>query len=182
MVFLLLYKPFLYLKMTSKDAQYYIDYMQLLPHPEGGWYKETYRSEELISTSGLPDRFSAARAVSTGIYFLLEDGNFSAFHRIKSDEMWHFYAGGTLEVFIIDKQGVLSVISLGEDLENGEVFQAVVKAGCWFASRPKAGVAFSLVGCTVAPGFDFDDFEMAERDALCPEYPPHQALINDLTR
>jgi len=168
--------------MTPKKASYYIQHLQLQPHPEGGWYKETYRSGEKILAEGLPNRFSAARNFSTAIYFLLDDGNFSAFHRIKSDELWHFYAGGALEVFVLEDSGSLSVITLGPDIANGEVFQAVVKAGVWFASRPKAGVEYSLVGCTVAPGFDFDDFELAERDVLMREHPAHTDLVCALTR
>lgn len=168
--------------MPIQEAQYFINHLQLQPHPEGGWYKETYRSEDEISVAGLPNRFSASRVVSTGIYFLLEDGDFSAFHRIKSDEMWHFYAGDTLEIFVIDEQGELEVICLGADIANGEVFQAVVKAGAWFASKPKSTAVFSLVGCTVAPGFDFDDFEMAQCDLLVAEFPKHTLLIRNLTR
>uniref|UniRef100_UPI003F718BF3 cupin domain-containing protein n=1 Tax=Dyadobacter sp. TaxID=1914288 RepID=UPI003F718BF3 len=123
------------------------------------------------------------RSVSTGIYFLLDARNFSAFHRIKSDEMWHFYAGDALEIFVIDPTtGKLHIIRLGSDPENGETFQAVVPAGAWFGSRPAAGSSYSLVGCTVAPGFDFHDFEMADRAALQAEYPEFQTLIAELTR
>jgi predicted cupin superfamily sugar epimerase len=166
-----------------KPASYWIEKYNLLPHPEGGYYAETYRASESILQNALPARFAGDRAFSTGIYFLLESHNFSAFHRIQADEMWHFYAGDALEVFVIDeKSGKLNVIRLGNDPDNGETFQAVVPAGAWFGSRPASGSAYALVGCTVAPGFDFADFEMAEREALSGLYPQHAGLIGELTR
>jgi len=120
--------------------------------------------------------------VATAIYFLLDGENFSAFHRLRSDEMWHFYAGGALVVHVIDEAGGYSEIQLGSDAEAGEVFQAVVKAGCWFGSRVRDPAAFALVGCTVAPGFDFADFELAKRDELVARYPKHREVIERLTR
>ncbi|WP_353722565.1 cupin domain-containing protein [Dyadobacter sp. 676] len=166
-----------------KPASYWIERYNLLPHPEGGYYAETYRASENIPHSALPARFGGERAYSTGIYFLLESHHFSAFHRIQADEMWHFYAGGALEVFVIDPlTGALNVIRLGSNPDNGETFQAVVPAGAWFASRPAVGSAYALVGCTVAPGFDFADFEMAERETLSQRYPQHAGLIAGLTR
>lgn len=160
----------------TPNAQTYIRTLQLQPHPEGGFYKETYRSAATVSTP------NGARNHSTGIYFLLEAGNFSAFHRIKSDEMWHFYAGDVLEVIEIDATGTLTVTAVGNDVETGHVFQYVVKAGNWFASRVRAGGAFALVGCTVAPGFDFADFEMPSRDTLLQLFPQHAEMITALTR
>lgn len=159
-----------------------IEQFQLLPHPEGGWYKETYKSAETIAANALPQRFPGPRAFSTAICFLLEQGNFSAFHRIKSDECWHFYTGQPLEVFILFPEGRLEVITLGNDIEKGQLFQYVVPANCWFASRPAPESAFSFVGCTVAPGFDFADFELAHAAALCAEYPQYTTLINSLCR
>jgi hypothetical protein len=159
-----------------------INRYQLQPHPEGGWYKETYKSDEQIAANALPQRFSDNRAFSTAIYFLLEQGNFSAFHRIKSDECWHFYAGQPLEVYIIMHTGELAVISLGNDIANGQLFQYVVPANCWFASRPAAKSAFSFVGCTVAPGFDFADFELATANDLIEQHPQHTTIIKQLCR
>jgi uncharacterized protein len=165
-----------------KPASYWIEKYNLLPHPEGGYYAETYRASETIPQATLPTRFGGDRAFSTGIYFLLESHNFSAFHRIQADEMWHFYAGEALEVFVIDaKTGELNVIRMGNNPDNGETFQAVVPAGAWFGSRPASGSTYALVGCTVAPGFDFADFEMAECAALSQLYPQHAALIAELT-
>ena len=164
----------------NTTIQTYITQLNLQPHPEGGWYNETYRSNE--RADNLPARFTGARNFCTAIYFLLPGNSFSAFHRIKSDEMWHFYDGDMLEVFVIDEQGALHIISLGKDVSKGQVFQAVVKRGQWFASRCAVANGFSLVGCTVSPGFDFEDFEMADGGKLTEEYPQHRALIGELTR
>ena len=158
----------------------YVSRLGLTPHPEGGWYSETYRSSE--TTIGLPARFPGARHFSTAIYFLVPGQTFSAFHRIRSDELWHFYDGDMLEIFVIDESGALSIISLGRDIDSGQVFQAVVRSGSWFASRCSAPEGFSLVGCTVSPGFDFADFELADRDTLISEFPQHAKLITALTR
>ena len=162
-------------------AQEYVRRLNLQPHPEGGFFAETYRAAEMIDARALPNRFGGARAFSTAIYFLLESHHVSALHRIQADEVWHFYAGGSLEVFVINPDATLTVIRLGSDLEQGEVFQAIVPAGCWFGSRPAPGSDFSLVGCTVAPGFDFADFEMANRTELLARFPQHADVIGLLT-
>jgi len=159
-----------------------IDRYKLHPHPEGGWYCQTYKSDEQVAASALPERFAGSRVFSTAIYFLLEQGNFSAFHRIKSDECWHFYAGGPLHLYIIQQNGALEIISLGNDLENGQAFQYVVPANCWFASRPAPGSEYCFVGCTVSPGFEFEDFELANAVTLSNEYPQHAITIKELCR
>jgi uncharacterized protein len=164
------------------SASELINYFNLQPHQEGGYFRETYRSDELIPQEGLPMRFQGPRNYSTAIYFLLEDEQFSAFHRIKSDELWHFYLGGPLNIFVINEMGQFEIIKMGSNLANGEVFQAVVKAGCWFASQPIQSGHFSFVGCTVAPGFDFNDFELANADLLSAEFPQHDALIRRYCR
>ncbi|MEI8111573.1 MAG: cupin domain-containing protein [Chitinophagia bacterium] len=157
--------------------------LQMLPHPEGGFFKENYRSTEYMEVSCLPERFGGRRPISTAIYFLITAGNFSAFHRIKSDECWHFYTGDPLWVHLIDDStGTYSKIALGNQLNGSEVMQAVVPAGYWFASETQPGGSFSLVGCTVAPGFDFADFELASRDSLIAKSPDQASLINKLTR
>ena len=168
--------------MILTDARYWIDNLQLIPHPEGGYYRQTYRAELTVEKAALPPGFGGSRAVATAIYFLLEGTDFSAFHRLRSDEMWHFYAGGTLVVDVIAENGKHSEILLGSDAEAGETFQALVKAGCWFGSRVRDAGSFALVGCTVSPGFDFLDFELAMRDELVRQYPRHRELIERLTR
>lgn len=166
----------------NKDSRYWIERLQLEPHPEGGYFRQTYRSDVVIAREGLPVGFSGARAVSTAIYFLLEEENFSAFHRLRSDEIWHFYVGKPLVVHVIDAEGKYSRILLGDDPEAGQVLQAVVRAGCWFASHVADRKGFAVVGCTVAPGFDFADFEMAKRDELVAGYPEFLPIIERLTR
>ena len=159
-----------------------IQQYNLQPHPEGGWYRQTYKSKEEISGESLPQRFGGARAFSTAIYFLLEQGNFSAFHRIKSDECWHFYAGHPLLIYIIHQNGELKIISLGNGFEKDQTFQYIVPANCWFAGRPAPGSEYCFVGCTVSPGFEFDDFELAEATSLSDVYPQHEAIIKELCR
>lgn len=154
----------------------------MLPHPEGGYYRETYKSAQTIPHASLPSAFKGSRSFSTAIYFLLQQGNFSAFHRIQSDECWHFYTGETLLIHVIDEQEKLYTVKLGNNILNGEVFQFVVPAGCWFASEPAPESSFCFVGCTVAPGFDFEDFELANRVDLIKQYPQHATIINRLTR
>ena len=124
----------------------------------------------------------AAGEPADGAYFLLEGENFSAFHRLRSDEVWHFYAGSPLLVHVIDPSGKHSTIFLGSAPDVGQTLQAVVRAGCWFASHVWDWKSHALVGCTVAPGFDFEDFEMGKREALVAEYPQHRDLIRKLTR
>ncbi len=164
------------------SAQQLIDKYELLAHPEGGWYKETYKSNEMIAQSALPKRFSGDRFFSTAIYFLLEKGNFSAFHRIKSDECWHFYMGDPLTIYIFEPNGQYKEVLLGSNIEKGELFQYVVPANSWFASRPAANGNYSFVGCTVAPGFDFDDFELTDAAPLINQHPYYADLITSLTR
>lgn len=168
--------------MSMSIVQLLINQFELQTHPEGGWYKQTYKSEELIAASALPSRFPGDRSFSTVIYFLLEKGNFSAFHRIKSDECWHFYSGDPLNVYIIHPDGKLETVRLGSDFEKGQQFQFVVPANCWFASRPAEESEFCFVGCTVAPGFDFEDFELANAGELSKQFPVHSELIGSLCR
>ena len=158
----------------------WIERLGLHAHPEGGWYRETYRSADLLTAEGLPARFPGPRSASTAIFYLLEAGQFSAFHRIRSDEVWHFYDGDPLDIHAIDADGGHQHWRLGREGE-GVLPQAVVPAGVWFGARCAEGGIFSLCGCTVAPGFDFADFEMAEREQLCAQYPEHRSLIESLT-
>ncbi len=162
-----------------------IERLNLARHPEGGWYRESYRSSETIAAEALPERFGGQRSFCTSIYFLLERGDFSALHRIKSDEIWHFYCGAGLTVQVITPAGEHQELKLGRDLAAGDSLQAVAPAGCWFgAELPGEGEGegeYALVGCTVAPGFDFADFEMADRDRLLGRFPEHARLIGRLT-
>jgi predicted cupin superfamily sugar epimerase len=165
-----------------KGSGYWVDKLKLIPHPEGGFYRQTYRSDLSIAKEGLPGEFPGARRASTAIYFLLEGEKFSAFHRLRSDELWHFYAGSPLAVHVIEPDGGRCEILLGPDPEAGETLQGIVKAGCWFASQVRDRKSFALVGCTVAPGFEFEDFEMGKRDELAKLFPQHRGLIERFTR
>jgi len=162
-------------------VQEYIRRLNLISHPEGGYYASTYRSSEVVSEKCLPERFSGGRVFSTAIYFLLEGFQYSAFHRIKSDELWHFYEGCALNIYVIHPSGEGEVLRLGSDINNGESFQRLVPAGCWFASRPVLRNGYSLAGCTVSPGFDFADFEMAKKSVLLSEFPQYANWINELS-
>ncbi|MDD5030866.1 MAG: cupin domain-containing protein [Rhodoferax sp.] len=155
----------------TPTASSYIQALQMHAHPEGGFYRETYRSGHLIDVTQPVAGVVVQRNISTAIYYLLEKDNFSAFHKIQSDEMWHFYAGQALEVLELKETGELRCTRLGPDVLMGEVFQHVVPAHTWFASRVAAGGAFSLVGCTVAPGFDFADFCLADPGQLLAQFP-----------
>ncbi|QHE94840.1 hypothetical protein PI93_019635 [Pandoraea fibrosis] len=156
--------------------------LHLQPHPEGGHYRETYRASGTMAAHALPDGFSGERNISTAILYLLEAGDFSAFHRIRSDEIWHFHLGGTLWIHEIDPTGKLTTTNLGADVTAGEQLQHVVPAGHWFAAQPAPSTRYSLVGCTVAPGFAFEDFEMADAAALAAQWPAHRVLIERLGR
>ncbi|KAA3620138.1 MAG: cupin domain-containing protein [Calditrichaeota bacterium] len=164
-----------------KTADYWIEKLNLASHPEGGYFRETYRSDEKISREDLPQRFAGDRDISTAIYFLLKSGQRSLFHRIKSDELWHFYSGSPLTIHMISTEGHYTTLSLGTGIENGQHFQCSVPAGIWFGATVDLPNSFSLVGCTVAPGFDFADFEFGKYDELvklCPEQKNIIALLS----
>lgn len=160
------------------NVEFLVQHFNMLPHPEGGYYRETYRSNSITYFNDLQGK----RNNSTGIYFLIEKENFSAFHKIKSDEMWHFYHGDALEVIELHQNGELIKTRIGNNLNQGETFQYTVKANTWFASRVYQNGQFSFVGCTVCPGFDFADFELANQKTLLSEFPQHAEIIKELTR
>jgi uncharacterized protein len=162
------------------DSQALIHRLKLEPHPEGGYFRETYRAEDRVIRDGA-NGAQDSRSASTAIYFLLCDGAHSAWHRIRSDEVWHFYAGDPVHVHVIDANGALLTHRLGNALIHSDaVFQAVVCAGAWFAAECADASGAALVGCTVAPGFEFSEFELAERGALEARYPQHEELITRL--
>ena len=168
--------------MEVKNIKLLINKLGLQAHPEGGYFKETYRSEGLIKANTLDSDFDGDRNFSTGIYYLLTSNGFSAFHRINQDEMWHFYDGSPLIIHMITEDGHYSKVEVGNDIVNGQQLQYVVPAGVWFGAKVKEAESYSLVGCTVAPGFDFKDFELADRKNLQAAYPQHWEIITALTR
>ncbi|MCM8533506.1 MAG: cupin domain-containing protein [Lentisphaeraceae bacterium] len=152
-----------------------IIFLDLQEHPEGGYFKETYRSEENFEVS------QGTRSASTAIYFLLKEKQKSAFHRLTSDEFWYYHSGCPLEVYIIQENGELSTHTLGPDLLNKELPQLLLPKGTWFAARCIDQTNYTLISCSVSPGFHFDDFELAETDKLTESYPQHRDLIKELT-
>lgn len=166
--------------LTAED---YIKNLNLNPHPEGGYYRETYRSPLIVKRDSIGQQFTGARSCSTGIYFLLQKGQVSHFHRIKSDEMWHFYQGNPLEIIEVSEDGGLIKTVLGPSILEGQCLQYVVKAGHWFGAQilnPEKA-SFALVGCTVAPGFDFKDFELAQNNEIMKSQIPedyHHMILN----
>ena len=160
------------------DAVALIAALGLVPHPEGGYYRESFRAP--LSLTGLPH--GATRAASTAIYFLLPSGTFSALHRVGSDEVWHHYDGDPVDLHTIDGISMQHTVTrLGREYALGERPQHVVSAGLWQAAVP-VGERYALCGCTVAPGFDFADFEMPDRAAMLALLPAHCALVESLTR
>lgn len=154
-----------------------IEKLNLTKHPEGGYYSETYRS-----SSGYSEiNESTPRAFSSCIYYLLESGDKSMFHRIKQDEMWHFYAGSNLEIHTISADGeyTKSIIGNSEGIFN---FQKMILANTWMAATPIDADSFTLIGCTVAPAFEFRDFELAVRESLLGEFPNLTDVINQFTK
>jgi len=157
------------------DVKELILKLQLKVHPEGGYYRETYRSAGNVTTGN-----GKMRNISTAIYYLLENEDKSHFHRIQSDELWFFHQGQPLEICVIHGD-VLTIIHLGNDIENGEVPQAIIPANCWFAASVENSAGYSMVSCTVAPGFDFSDFELAGRENLIQQYPHLKNIIEKYT-
>ena len=165
-----------------KSARYWIDHLDLQKHPEGGFFKEVYRCDETLSERHLPERYQGDRCFSTAIYFLITANDHSNFHRIKSDEIWHFYEGDPLDLYVLnDISGEVDQFRLGRDPEDGQQMQLLLPKNRWFGAKMARAGAYSLVGCTVAPGFDFADFEMADRQELITTFPQHQKIINVLT-
>ena len=164
------------------DADYWIRKLGLVRHPEGGYFRETYRSREGMAAAALPARYGGARSFATSIYFLLTGDDFSALHRIRSDELWHFHTGSPLTVQMISPDGGYGELRLGSDPARGEAFQGMVPAGTWFGASVADPGGYALVSCTVAPGFDFADFEMGGREELVRAYPHLREKIVRLTR
>jgi uncharacterized protein len=159
--------------MTAKQI---IEHLHMLPHPEGGYYKETYRSADTFFTQN-----GETRNIGTAIYYLLENEDKSHFHRLTSDELWFFHQGTPIEIFCIEENKMV-VKLLGNDLANGANPQWLIPADTWFAARVQNSSGFALVSCTVSPGFDFKDFEMAERVVLLNQYPHLTEVIHSFTK
>jgi uncharacterized protein len=164
-------------------AQALIEHLQLRPLPlEGGWYRETYRSPLQLPAEVLGAPFRTSHAAGTAIYYLLTPDTFSALHRLPADEVFHFYLGDPVEMLQLDPAGQGRLVTLGTDVLGGQSVQVMVPAGIWQGSQLKAGGAFALLGTTMAPGFDFADYEAGDRAALTEGYPAFAEWIARLTR
>jgi predicted cupin superfamily sugar epimerase len=158
------------------DSKLLIESLQLIKHPEGGYFRETYRAADTLNNLN-----GELRNVSTSIYYLLEGSDRSHFHRIANDEMWFYHSGVALDIHCI-VDGQLKTIRLGSDIKSGEVLQALIPAYTWFAAKIVDEKSYALLSCVVAPGFDFKDFELANRNVLIEEYPMLKSIIVEFTR
>ncbi len=187
-VIILRYHAFMYfiaifevVALNKKSAEYWIEALTLSPHPEGGYFREVFRSEEIITREGLPQRFSGSRNFITSIYYLLQKGEFSLLHRLKSDELWYFHDGSPLSVYVLSGDGISRQV-LGLNVASGQMPQIAISAGSWFGALIEGEGEYSLVGCAVAPGFDFTDFELASRETMLAGYPQYHTIIEKLTK
>ncbi len=163
------------------NADFWINKLELKPHPEGGFYKEVYRSPEQIKKEGLPERYKEDRSIFTTIYFLLKSNEVSKFHKLKSDEVWYYHAGSAIKILLLDEKGNISEQKLGLNLIKGEVPQIFIPHQTYFAAKILENDSYSLVSCSVSPGFDFDDFDMPEQNELINQFPEHEEIIKKLT-
>jgi len=166
--------------MPATSPEYWISKLNLLAHPEGGYYRRTYQSKEQISDQELSVEFNGPRFLYTSIYFLLQSKDVSHFHRLKSDECWYFHAGSPLTIHVIHEDGTYEEVKLGTNLENNETLQYVVPKNSIFGSSVLEPDTFSLVGCMVSPGFDFQDFELFTQQELLTQYPEHHEVIKKI--
>ncbi|MCB0713664.1 MAG: cupin domain-containing protein [Ignavibacteriae bacterium] len=163
------------------NANYWINKLNLIEHPEGGYFREVYRSTHSMSPDALPAGLSGEHDLATSIYFLITSAKPSHFHRLKSDELWYFHEGTPITIHTIDVEGEYRPLKLGRNIEAGEDFQHIVPSHTWFGATVEDAGGFGLVSCTVVPGFEFSDFELASRSELLREFPEHQQIIERLT-
>lgn len=162
----------------NKNAKLWIKKLKLKLHPEGGYFANTYASDKKIDLSD----YDGSRSVCTAIYYLLTGNQFASFHTIKSDEIWHFYSGSSLTLHKMDSTGGIEQILLGPNFDKGERYQVIIKSGCWFAASINDKNSYSLVGCTVSPGFDYRDWKLGNRKKLLEKYPQYRSIIKKYTK
>ena len=160
----------------SSRIDYLVHRLSLQPHPEGGFYAPAFRSEQQIETTSLNGNWKGPRSLYSSIFFLLTANHHSSWHRIASDEIWHLYEGDDICVHILHPDGTYSLERLSNKAGK-EKFSAIVKAGCWFASHCEGALGYALSGCTLAPGFDFEDFELGNTQELIKVYPEYAKII-----
>jgi hypothetical protein len=162
----------------NKHARFWIKKLKLQKHPEGGYFTNTYASDKKIN---LPE-YEGFRSTCTAIYYLLTGNQFASFHKIRSDEIWHFYSGSSLTLHVIDSKCEMEQILVGPNFDKGERFQTTIKSGSWFAASINDKKSYSLVGCTVSPGFDYRDWKLGDRSKLLKMYPQYRQMIKKYTR
>jgi len=167
-------------EVTMDKINKWVKNLKMTEHPEGGYYSVEYVSPHRITAEGLDVSFDGTRALSSSIYFLIDEGNVSNFHRLKADEIWYYHDGEPLTIAMITENGEYISYELGLDFEKGQRPQVLVPAGCIFGSYPKSG--YSLVSCMVSYAFEFEDFELFDRQDLLNQYPEHKEIIEKLTR
>ncbi len=165
-----------------KTAGYWIKKLGLLPHPEGGYYREIYSSEIVVKNNALPQIYDGDRRLSTSIYFLLCSGDISAFHQLKSDEIWYYHCGSSLKMTLINLKGEFITEKFGACIEKGEKPQVIIPAGTIFGAEVTGANSYTLLSCMVSPGFDFNDFKLFSRKELLDRYPEYDVIIKRLTK
>jgi len=165
--------------MTAQDI---IDLLGLEPHlDEGGYFTQSYRSSDVLPATALPERYTGPRYLGTAIYYLLMPGTCSQIHRLPTDEIFHFYLGDPVNILLLFPDGTSDVFTLGPDIQNGQTVQLLVPRGCWQGALLADGGSFALMGTTMCPGFDYDDYEAGSRNTLIAEHPERKELIENLT-
>jgi predicted cupin superfamily sugar epimerase len=171
----------LHIVAPMKNADFWIHQLKLEPHPEGGYYRETYRSPETIPRKGLPERYAGPRSFSSSIYFLLRSTNVSLFHRLKSDEIWIYHEGAELRIHMLCERQGYSEQRLGPCSSGQAQFQCLIPAGTWLAAEVMEQDSYVLASCFVSPGFCFEDFELGNRSRMLKNFPGHENIIRRLT-
>ncbi len=165
--------------MTAEEI---IKILKLEPHPlEGGFFRSTYRSADVLPTNALPERYDGPRQLGSAIYYLLTAETCSQMHRLPTDELFHFYLGDPVNLLPLFPDGPSAILSLGHALTQGQLVQALAPRNCWQGARLKDGGSFALMGTTLCPGFDYDDYDQGDREELVALYPERKALIATLT-
>ena len=164
--------------MKELNVESFVKHLNLVPHPEGGYYREIYKCIKTLDFDEYPDK---TRHLSTSIYYLLKSGNVSKFHQLLSDEIWYFHFGAPVNICLIDKDGNLKTIQLSYRIDEGHAPQLIIPAGTIFGAYLDTPNSLTLIGCMVSPGFDFRDFKFIDKNYLLSHYPGHNEIIEKLT-
>lgn len=167
----------------THEAELFVDLLKLQPHPEGGYFAQIFKSDQSVKSIDASRYDNQIRFAGTSIYYLLDKSDFSAWHKLKSDEIWHYYKGCEVIIYQIDQYNHIKTEILGDPTKNSNAtFQISIPSNTWFSAELIDKKAYCLLGCTVSPGFEFIDFELGNRDVLLQQFPQHKLLITQLTR